>query len=85
LLLQGFSLLNQLRSGADAAERQRILEEAAGPLFRAAASLGAAAAAPEPNPGRGGSRPLVWELLQALLLDVTGTYQHEGPQVTHDW
>ncbi|BDA47676.1 probable nuclear pore complex protein Nup160 at C-terminar half [Coccomyxa sp. Obi] len=71
--LQGYALLDKLRSTADPAQRQRCLDDAAGPLFRAAADL----AAPGTADGR---ESYVRGLLGVLAADMMGLYQPEGPE-----
>ncbi len=70
---QGYALLDKLRSTSDPAQRQRCLDDAAGPLFRAAADL----AAPGTADGR---ESYVRGLLGVLAADMMGFYQPEGPE-----
>ncbi len=72
--VQGFALLDGLRSVTDPAQRQRRLDEAAGPLFRAAADLAASAS-------DAGKESFVRGLLGGLAADLTGSYKPEGPEV----
>ena len=76
-LLQGYAALNQLRSLAKEDDRAMQLEEAVGPLFRAATALGPEAAA-QPS----ASRAHMGELLQWLLPEVTATADVEGHLVS---
>ncbi|EIE23821.1 hypothetical protein COCSUDRAFT_83696 [Coccomyxa subellipsoidea C-169] len=71
--LKGYALLDGLRSVTDPAQRQRRLDEAAGPLFRAAADL----AAPASDAGK---ESFVRGLLGGLAADLTGSYKPEGPE-----
>lgn len=71
---QGYSLLDALRSVTDPAQRQQGLEDAAGPLFRAAADLAASGAAT-------GRESFVGGLLGVLATEITGSYTPEGPEV----
>ncbi len=70
---QGYALLDKLRSMSDPAQRQRCLDDAAGPLFRAAADLAAPGAAD-------GRESYVRGLLGVLAADMMGSYQPEGPE-----
>lgn len=71
---QGYALLDKLRSITDPAERQRCLDDAAGPLFRAAADLAA------PGQTADGRESYVRGLLGVLAADMMGSYQPEGPE-----
>ena len=75
--MQGYAALNQLRSLAKEDDRAMQLEEAMGPLFRAATALGPEAAA-QPS----ASRAHMGELLQWLLPEATATTEMEGPMVS---
>ena len=76
-MLQGYAALNQLRSLAKEDDRAMQLEEAMGPLFRAATALGLEAAA-QPS----ASRAHMGEVLQWLLPEATATAKMESPPVS---
>ena len=76
-LLQGYAVLDQLRSIAKEEDRAAQLEEAVGPLFRAATALGPEAAAQS-----SASRAHMRELLRWLLPEATATLETEGPLVS---
>ena len=76
-LLQGYAALNKLRSLSKEDDRAIQLEEAMGPLFRAATALG-----PEATAQPSASRAHMGELLRWLLPEVTATNDIEGPLVS---